>query len=1022
MASAGLRDLGRDLDRLFREGSFSGASDTRLLERFITDGDGPAFKALVARHRDMLLRTCHDLLGNADEADEAFQATIVILMRRASSIRERESIGGWLHRVACRVATRMRADAARRRASERMSVAKRALDVGPRRDTDPVARDELRVALHDEIDRLPERYRRPVILCLLEGMTQENAAARLGWTAGSVRGRLARGKARLRDRLTRRGIALTAVLAALAEPGSAAGARPFVAAFRWKVACLALSAFVAMGGELLAISGLADDTRKPAAKDADLQRVAASKAEPEIEALATFRGGGPTDQSRAKALPPEIAARPVDFRGRVVDPTGNGVAGARLSLITDAWSVPEQLAVSDDNGNFHFAKSVGDFWRNFAEGGSAVPRVQAVVLATHESFGAAWINLRVAAKDGKPAIGGEYPLALHMVADRPIEGRLIDGQGKPIAGALVWVDRLYAFPRGGLSPIVEALRKLDRKPYQTTYPRVWPNNLAAALAIPSVTTGADGRFTLRGVGRDRQANLTANGPGMASMSWTVLNRDEASEVTKAVRERWPHTPKAPGAVIAKAAAGQEAGVQVYGPTFELRVDSARTIAGVVREAMTGRPVPNTTVYVLSGGYSGLAKTDERGHYRIIGEGASKSLRLAVRPPDGSPLLPVSRELENVPASGEVAADFGLARAVVVSGRAVERGTGRPMLATQSYGCHGPGPIMAGHVWYRPIIGNASATNNDTADYFRYALEGQRGLYVGLVESDGVFRGVVPPGPGVLLLEAAPGMPFMFVFSLPSKESDGYHKRFPYAPLSRREPNDGAPHAAGEAGNTLPGTDGPVSLEGLVAYRVIEPGANDVAYKVDISIPAAAKRRVRFVDSNGQPVRGVTVNGLTASEYHPVILDGDGAEVLGLDAIRPRRLVALGPDGKRSVETEVRADSPEPITILMANPGAVTGRLADEKGNAVVGASALVRYLDSDALRIPTPRDPFKTDEQGRFRIDGIFPGHPVKIEFLLTGAQPGQGAHYRPDALSKVVLDAGQRRDLGTLKTKSEPW
>ena len=225
MTSAGLRDLGRDLDRLFREGSFSGASDARLLERFVSDGDDPAFKALVARHRDMLLRTCHDLLGDAADAEEAFQATLVILVRRAGSIREKDAIGGWLHRVACRVARRTRAEAARRRARERRAVTMRARGSIPRQGPDPLVHDELRIALHDEIDRLPDRYRRPVILCLLEGMSQEHAAARLGWTEGSVRGRLARGKARLRDRLTRRGIALTAVLAELAEPGPAA-ARP----------------------------------------------------------------------------------------------------------------------------------------------------------------------------------------------------------------------------------------------------------------------------------------------------------------------------------------------------------------------------------------------------------------------------------------------------------------------------------------------------------------------------------------------------------------------------------------------------------------------------------------------------------------------------------------------------------------------------------------------------------------------------------------------------------------------------
>jgi DNA-directed RNA polymerase specialized sigma24 family protein len=124
MTTAGFRELGQDLDRLFREGSFSGTSDARLLERFVTDGDDRAFKALVGRHREMLLRTCHDLLGDTAAAEDAFQATMVILARRASSIRQKDAIGGWLHRVACRVARRTRADAARRRAGERRAVAR----------------------------------------------------------------------------------------------------------------------------------------------------------------------------------------------------------------------------------------------------------------------------------------------------------------------------------------------------------------------------------------------------------------------------------------------------------------------------------------------------------------------------------------------------------------------------------------------------------------------------------------------------------------------------------------------------------------------------------------------------------------------------------------------------------------------------------------------------------------------------------------------------------------------------------
>jgi RNA polymerase sigma factor (sigma-70 family) len=615
MTIAGLHDLGRDLERLFREGSLSGASDAQLVDRFVNDGDAPAFEALVARHRDMLLRTCHDLLGNAADADEAFQATMVILLRRAGSIREKDAIGGWLHRVACRVAKRTRARAARRRVSEGRALAMRAQATIPHADVDPLVRDELRMALHDEIDHLPDRYRRPVILCLLKGMSQEHAAAQLGWTEGSVRGRLARGKSRLRDRLTRRGIALAAVLAELAEPVPAAAARPLLAILRTKAASVALAALLAVGGTALAITMLAEDPRQPTARAATAAQPASppnaeAQADPESEYLASFRGGGPTDQSRATALPPEIAARPVDFHGRVLDPSGNGVAGAQLSLVTDAWSMPQPQTVSGNDGSFRIAKTVGDFWRNFATGGSATPYVQAVVLATHDSFGAAWVNLRIVAKDGKPALGGEYPLSLQMVADRPIEGRLLDDQGSPIAGAVVRVERLYGVPAGDLAPIIDALRRFDLKPYQSSYPRIGPNHFEASTTIPDATTGPDGRFTLKGVGRDRQANLFATGPGMASMRWTVLKRDEATEITKAVRARWPHTRKLDGPAAANAAPDPNPGVQVYGPTFDLRVDPARTVRGVVRDAMTGRPVKGGFVYIP---YNGAGATsDDRG--------------------------------------------------------------------------------------------------------------------------------------------------------------------------------------------------------------------------------------------------------------------------------------------------------------------------------------------------------------------------------------------------------------------------
>jgi protocatechuate 3,4-dioxygenase beta subunit len=265
------------------------------------------------------------------------------------------------------------------------------------------------------------------------------------------------------------------------------------------------------------------------------------------------------------------------------------------------------------------------------------------------------------------------------------------------------------------------------------------------------------------------------------------------------------------------------------------------------------------------------------------------------------------------------------------------------------------------------------------------------------------------------------MPFMWQFSLPWKESDDYHRRFPYAPQIRREPSDGAPHVPGEPDNTLPGTFGPIALDDVVAYRVIEPTANDAPCKVEITIATAATRRVRFVDPYGRPVRGAVVFGLTPFPHHQVILDGDWAEFLALDATRERRLAALSPDGRLCVATTVQADSAEPITVGMRHSGAVTGRLADEEGTLVAGASASVAYLSDDPPPIPLPRAAVNTDAEGRFRVEGIFPGYAVTIKFYRAGNQPGVDQHYRPEALRKLVLDEGRTRDVGTVTRKSLP-
>jgi RNA polymerase sigma factor (sigma-70 family) len=189
-----------------------GLTDGQLLECFATRGGEAselAFAALVERHGPMVLRTCRAVLRDEHDARDAFQATFLILVRRGGSLWVNDSVGPWLHGVACRASARARRDAARRRAAE-----KRAAEMSGR-SADDSGWDDLAGLLHEEVDRLPDRYREPVVLCDLEGRTHEEAARHLGCPVGTVKSRLARGRERLRARLTRRGLAPEAALATL---------------------------------------------------------------------------------------------------------------------------------------------------------------------------------------------------------------------------------------------------------------------------------------------------------------------------------------------------------------------------------------------------------------------------------------------------------------------------------------------------------------------------------------------------------------------------------------------------------------------------------------------------------------------------------------------------------------------------------------------------------------------------------------------------------------------------------------
>lgn len=190
-----------------------GLIDAHLLERFVRFHDEAAFEVLVWRHGPMVRGVCHRILRHEQDAEDAFQATFLILARKAATVGNGRAIAGWLHRVAHRVAVRAKA-AVRRRVERETPLG----DVPAAERVPDVVWSDLRPILDEEVNRLPEKYRTPFILCYLAGRTNAEAARELGCPPGSVVSRLAWARERLRTRLARRGVTLSAVAAAAALP------------------------------------------------------------------------------------------------------------------------------------------------------------------------------------------------------------------------------------------------------------------------------------------------------------------------------------------------------------------------------------------------------------------------------------------------------------------------------------------------------------------------------------------------------------------------------------------------------------------------------------------------------------------------------------------------------------------------------------------------------------------------------------------------------------------------------------
>jgi RNA polymerase sigma factor (sigma-70 family) len=242
MAGKTLTDVVRDLGRTARLQAALALSDAQLLEQFVERRDETAFEALLHRHGPLVFGVCRKLLYDVHDAEDAFQATFLVLARKAGAIGRRSLLGNWLYGVAYRVAVRARKSAARR---DRQQVGIELADVADMRKP---ADTDLASLLHEEVQRLPDKYRCLVVLCYLEGKTNEEAADHLHCPVGTVKGRLNRAREMLRARLMRRGVALSAGLLAAGLVPAASTARAGLFAATAKAGLCFASGNAAAGG------------------------------------------------------------------------------------------------------------------------------------------------------------------------------------------------------------------------------------------------------------------------------------------------------------------------------------------------------------------------------------------------------------------------------------------------------------------------------------------------------------------------------------------------------------------------------------------------------------------------------------------------------------------------------------------------------------------------------------------------------------------------------------------------------
>jgi RNA polymerase sigma factor (sigma-70 family) len=933
------------------------APDRHLLHRFAHGREEAAFETLVRRHGPLVLGVCRRVLHQEQDAEDVFQATFLVLARKAGSLNREGPLGGWLSRVAYHMAlkTRKRTAARQRRESH----------AGRRTEPDPLAEvtgRELLAVFDEELQALPECERVALVLCYLEGKTRDEAAREAGCSASTLKRRLERGKERMRLRLARRGLALPGTLLAA---GLAQGAR---AAVRGPLTARAVKAGLLLAAGRPA-AGVVSARALALASEA-LGALAANKVNVLgliLVALAlvgagaglfAFRGpaapGAAEEPKRPVAAPPAGAedrkATAVD--GRVLDADGKPVAGAWVT----GFALLDMGRLSVERRE----KALADV-KTDAEGRFRLPLpdgerlIRVELLAGAKGYGPAWSRV-------DPA--GRTDVELRLAPEEALVGRLLDLQGLPVGKAKLRPVRILGEarkPGRGVVPPDDGtneaarLRKrlidLQRRQQGFEFRKDSPR-----LPEP-VTTDAEGRFRVGGFGRGQDVEL-------------LVEDDRA-----AAQE------------IAVTAGAEERSFTLVPP---------HKVTGRVVTADTDKPITGAWVGVSSfqtrrNGQFVAGQTDAEGRFAINAY-PGDSYTVEVAPPRGEPYLGALKSAEWPKGTIKQEVDFKLARGVVVRGRVVEAGSGRAVVSA----------------W----VNHIPQRERPAEPTFRVVNGPDRKAFTG---ADGTFQMVVPPGPGRLAVTGPnPDYAYQTVSDQelqtgkPGGLPNHYHAVLPLDLAAKDDTKevkvelcravtikgrvvgpDGKP--VNDAVVFVPGELAPSPARGLIA-----PGL-----PLDARAAAVAARDGAFELTNCDPDKTYRVFVLSGRAEARSLYAGAPAAI---DAGSVANRLLAGKDHLGAVaDLSAKGAGGKPVEVRLAPCSSAEVRFADAGGKAVrqkVWLELLVKpgpsvpksraegkpAAEAALLAVPHPvagqKSPIEADADGRITIPALIPGATYRLKVL----------------------------------------